>query len=119
MTDSPIEINRANIAAALEVLQLFRSIDPNMPIGAARSFLLIATEQGISVSDLKARGGSALSSASRYHRYLGGRDRHQKPGKGLITAAPSAVDVRKKSLKLTPKGRLLMGQIAAILHRHA
>lgn len=115
MTDSPIEIGRANIATALKVLQLFRSIDPEMPVGAARCFLLVASEQGMSVAELKERSGSAMSSVSRYHNYLGKADRRRGTGKGLIVATASAVDSRRKSLRLTPKGRLLMGQIHSII----
>jgi DNA-binding MarR family transcriptional regulator len=106
---------RASVNAALETLQAFREVDPEMPIGAARSFLLIATEQGLSVTDLKARGGNALSSASRYHRYLGDADRRGRPGMGLVKASQSHEDTRRKALRLTPKGRRLMGQLEVIL----
>ena len=117
MTDTEIADNKAAAEKVFNILQLFRSIDPQMPIGAARSFLLIAAEQGKSVTDLKSRGGHALASASRYHRYLGEIDRNQKPGMGLVVAKQNVEDSRKKSLKLTPKGRLLMGGLNAILQR--
>lgn len=106
---------KASLRAALELLRAFRSVDPEMPMGAAGSFLLIAEGQGLSVADLKARGGSALSSASRYHGYLGRKDRRGGPGMGLVLAVESPEDVRKKSLRLTPEGRRVMGQLVAAL----
>jgi DNA-binding MarR family transcriptional regulator len=107
-----------SLTAAIELVKLFREIDPEMPIGAAKTFLLIASKEGLSVADLQKEGGMALSSASRYHRYLGTEeDRHHKPGKGLVMAVPSDEDTRRKSLRLTPDGQELVLKVAKAMSR--
>jgi DNA-binding MarR family transcriptional regulator len=113
METTPPQSDRS-LRSAIELLKVFRSIDPEMTIGAARCFLLIAAEEDLSVADLQKKGGMALSTASRHHRYLGtGEDRHHKPGKGLVVALPSAEDSRRKALRLTPRGEVLLARVTA------
>ena len=64
------ETKRA-LSNALQILEVFRSIDPDMPMGEAVSFLMIALGEqpdggGLSITELKDHGGFVLSSASRY-----------------------------------------------------
>jgi hypothetical protein len=106
-----------SLKAALQLLKLFREVDPEMPMGAARAFLLIAAEENLSVADLQRQGDTALSSASRYHGYLGREDRHHRPGKGLVVALPSLEDSRKKALRLTPRGRLLASKVVDAVNK--
>jgi hypothetical protein len=105
------------VRAAMDLLKAFREIDPEMTIGAARAFLLIAGEENLSVSDLQRRGGMALSSASRYHHYLGGEDRHHKPGKGLVVAWPSLEGGSRKALRLTHLGQSLVAKVVEAINR--
>lgn len=117
MKTNPARPSDKSLRSAMELLKLFREIDPEMPMGAARAFLLIAADEGMSVASLQRRGGMALSTASRYHHYLGNEDRHHRPGKALVAACPSMVDATAKALRLTPKGRLLAANVAAAMRR--
>ena len=56
---------------ALQLMEVFRSIDPDMPIGAAVSYLMIALGErsdgtGLSVTELAKSGEFPLSNASRW-----------------------------------------------------
>lgn len=106
-----------SLKAAIDLLRLFREVDPEMPIGAARSLLLIAADEGLSVKELQKQGGMSMSAASRYHHYLGNEDRHGRPGKGLVVAYPSLEDSRRRALRLTPEGRHLVAKVTAAVSR--
>jgi hypothetical protein len=116
MTLNQADGSDKSLRAAIELLKLFREVDPEMTIGAAKCFLHIAAEEGRSVADLQKTGGMAPSSASRYHRYLGTEDRHHKPGKGLVMATYEQ-DFRTKALRLTPEGRLLVARVTAAVNQ--
>ena len=62
---------RVSTSRALQILNVFRDMDPDMPMGQAVSFLLIAGGEtkeggGITITELSERGEFALSSSSRY-----------------------------------------------------
>lgn len=101
---------------ALQVLEVFRTIDPDMPMGTAVSFLMIAEGEtadggGLSVTELSTQGGFALSSASRYVQALGKVDRHRRPGHDLVSDHIDPMERRRKILKLTPKGHRVLAQL--------
>ena len=110
MTDMRVSVNRA-----LQVLEVFRAIDPDMPMGTAVSFLLIATGEtpdgGLTITELSKQGDFALSSASRYVQALAEQDRHRRPGFELVHQVTDLMERRRKLLKLTPKGRRVVNQI--------
>lgn len=104
-------------ATALDFIELLRALDPEMPLGAARCLILIASQQGLAVMDLEDDVGIGTSSASRYHHYLGKANRHSRDGLGLVSASVNTENRRKKFLKLTPKGRRVVGQLVGVLSR--
>lgn len=112
MSSRNVPLTDKGLHAILELLELLRAVDPEMPMGAARTLLLVASEEGMSVADLHRRGGMALSSASRYHQYLGDEDRHGRPGLGLVVVYPSLEDSRKKTIRLTPRDRQLVANLS-------
>ena len=108
------------IGRALRILEVFRAIDPDMPMGEAVSFLLIANGEsreggGLSVTKLGTQGGFVLSSASRYVQALGKADRHKRPGHELVSDLRDRADDRRKILRLTPKGNRIITQIRSAI----
>lgn len=102
---------RLAVNKAIQMLEVFRTLDADMPIGEALSFLLIAQGEdadgrGLTVSDLRDRGGFALASASRYMRRLSTQDRKGDPGHGIVTDIRDPLDDRKKILRISSKGSL-------------
>lgn len=106
---------KVSVHKALQVLEVFRAIDPDMPMGTAVSFLMIANgetdEGGLSVTELSKQGDFALSSASRYVQNLGEMDRHRRPGHDLVSDRVDPMERRRKVLKLTAKGKRVLNQI--------
>ena len=112
---SKIEISRA-----LQILNVFRDLDADMPMGQAVSLLLIAYGEtkeggGLTVTDLGEKGDFALSSASRYMKALGRKNRHGEPGADVVSDARDPLDERRKVLRLTPKGSRIIEKIQQLI----
>ncbi len=108
---------RRALNRTLRLLDLLRVVDPNMPLGAAVSFLCVASRSETSVSDLK-EVGISRSPATYHAMYLGeDHDRNGRPGKGLVSSRLSGTDRRRRMLSLTPKGELLALQIESVMAR--
>lgn len=99
-----------------EINDLFRRLQelhPEMPLGMAYSFFVIASKdsEGVSLTDLANRVSIGLASASRYVAALGVADRRRDPGLGLVEAREDPLERRKKIIKLTPKGRAFINKV--------
>lgn len=103
----------------LQSLEFLRTLDQDMPIGAAVAFLLVAQgetkDSGISVTDIAKLGEFALSTASRYMNYLNLKDRRGNAGLELIDDPRDPEDDRRKVLKLTAQGRRVVSQLTNII----
>ena len=113
---SNAEINRVTTRKALQILETFRALDSDMPIGEAVSFLLIVLGEtkdggGLTVTEVGQQGGFSLASASRHMKSLNKTDRYGKPGHELVIDPRDPNDDRRKVLKLTHKGRTILNQI--------
>ena len=106
---------RKALSQTLQVLEVFRDIDPTMQLGAAVGFVHVALEEGISVSEMAHRVGVELSSGSRYQQYFGKVDRARKPGKDLMSDPVDPNERRRKMLRLTPKGQRIVSKLETVL----
>lgn len=93
------------------LFQAFRSLDPTMPLQLAYTFILCAIYEGESIGDIARRAGFATSTTSRHILDLGEYDRKKNPGYQLVETIIDPMELRKKSVRLTPKGRNLLNQI--------
>jgi DNA-binding MarR family transcriptional regulator len=82
-----------------------------MPLQLAYTFILCATYEGESVGDIARRAGFAISTTSRHILDLGEYDRLKKPGYQLVETRIDPLELRRKTVHLTPKGRNLLNQI--------
>ncbi|MEO5690115.1 MAG: MarR family winged helix-turn-helix transcriptional regulator [Burkholderiaceae bacterium] len=107
------------LAAARKVLaliDLFRATDPDMNMGEAVSFLVVAASDGISLSGLKTKGQFGKSSATRHAQSLGAKGgRGKRQPMGLISSRENRLEARRKVLELTPKGELLAQQVRHVM----
>lgn len=101
------------ISAVFAAIELFRKLDPDMPIQVAATFLAIAKDEGLSLREIQERTGQAQSSASRNVTALGEVNRHGKPGLALVTSRPSPEERRRNEYTLTPKGRQVLHSITS------
>lgn len=100
----------------VRVLEELRTLDPDLPIQYALSFLTIAQNEGLSIRDLSERLGIAQSSASRNVAALSRWHSFGKEGLDLVRAEEDPRERRRKIVTLTEKGRDMAGRLADLLH---
>jgi DNA-binding MarR family transcriptional regulator len=110
------------VSKALQILEVFRGMNQDMPIGEAVSFLLIAAGEtrgggGLTVTELSKLGDFSLAAASRYMRSLASKNRHGEPGHDIITDYRDPIDDRRKVLRVSEKGNVVLQQLADILKK--
>ncbi len=103
--------DRKHLDKASSLFQTFRQLDSTMPLQLAYTFILCATYEGESVGDIARRAGFAISTTSRHILDLGEYDRLKKPGYQLVETRIDPLELRRKTVHLTPKGRNLLNQI--------
>ena len=123
---SLLKETKVNLHRVLQVVEVFRVLDADMPIGMVTAFLITVlgeTEDGgITITELRDRGEFSLTAASRYAQVLGdlarkkvlkdgGLEDTRGVGLQLIQAQPDRLDNRRKILRTTAKGRRITSQI--------
>lgn len=102
------------LRAALMVLN---TVGANMTIGAAISFLTVATFENHSAREYGEMLGLSSSTMSRHLLDLGEMNRKREPGMMLIEQRPDPMDRRRSLYRLTPKGRGLITAILQVLEQ--
>ena len=104
----------ANTDTLLELLHLFRSIDPEFPLQYMICLVEISREEGLSLTTLAERAGLSLSTISRIVGALSDYRQNGQPF-GLVEIKISATERRRKELALTPKGRAILNRAVKII----
>jgi DNA-binding MarR family transcriptional regulator len=122
MTDimqSIADEDRSALSTLAATLRPFRELasvsQTHMPISLVATFLLVATKEGRTVSDLAKAAGISLAKMSRQLADLSDVNRYGAPGLGLIEQRVEIYDRRFMRSRLTPKGVALVRQIAHAL----
>ena len=103
--------DRRHLDKVSGLFQAFRALDPTMPLQLAYTFILCCIYEGESIGDIARRAGFALSTTSRHILDLGEFDRKKSQGYKLVETRIDPMELRKKSIHLTPKGRALLNQV--------
>jgi DNA-binding MarR family transcriptional regulator len=72
--------DQKDLERLLRVLDVLRGLNPTMPIQLAQTLLLVALNEGASLSDLAQKIDAKNSTISRHLRDLGARNRKLEPG---------------------------------------
>lgn len=107
--------DRRHLDKVSGLFQAFRQLDATMPLQLAYTFVLCATYEGESVGDIARRAGFAVSTTSRHILDLGEFDRKKEPGYGLVETKIDPMELRRKTVHLTPKGKNLLNQIISTM----
>lgn len=99
----------------IDVLEELRTLDPDMPIQYALSFLTLSRHEGLSIRDLAERLGIAQSSASRNVAALSEWHSFRKPGHDLVQAKEDPRERRRKIVTLTDRGRDLLARLDGLM----
>lgn len=110
--------DRRALNKAISLLEIFRRIDVNTEttISEAISLILISLGEdksggGLTVTDLGKQGEFSLASSSRYVKSLSIQDRQGRAGLGLVTAFRDPADDRRKVLRISPEGSVVVFSI--------
>jgi len=103
------------VLTVARVLEAFRTLDPDLPIQYALSFITIAQNEGMSIGELAERLGIAQSSASRNVAALSRWHSFGKAGFDLVQAQEDPRERRRKVVTLTDKGRGFIESLRSIV----
>ncbi len=91
------------------------SIDPLVPTQLVQAFLAVATNEGRTLTEIAENLGTNISTASRQLLDLGDRNRKMAPGYQLVDRQVDPMNLRVNRYTLTPKGRILIQELASIM----
>jgi DNA-binding MarR family transcriptional regulator len=92
-------------------MDAFRAVRSTMPLQHAYTFLLVAMNEGLSVSDYAERAGVSQTVMTRHLLDIGMQTRSREPGLDLVMQKTDPMDMRKHQSFLTPKGKALLHRI--------
>lgn len=104
------KVSASQINKSLNVIEVFRKIDPAMPIAQVSFFLNAAKNEGLSLTDLAQMTGILLANASRYIVNLSGGKPGEK-GLDLLDYYENPLNRRQKLVVLTERGRNLLTKL--------
>ena len=107
---------KKEITVFLALLHELQKIDPEFPLQYAVCLMEISLDEGLSLTALSAKTGMPLSTISRIVGALS-RQRQRGAPYGLIRAAISPHERRKKELYLTTRGRAIIRAITFIVEQ--
>ena len=97
-------------------LTIFRAISPAIPVQVVQTLVLVAINEGKTLGELVKLSGAQNSTMSRHTLDLSNRNRHGKPGHGLIERSKDNADLRATRFTLSPKGHALLNKIAQVMN---
>lgn len=92
-------------------MEAFRAIRRTMPLQHAYAFLLVALDEGLSVSEYAKRAGTTQAVMTRILFALGSRNRGCKPRYGLVQQVIDPQDGRRTQTFLTDRGKVLVHEM--------
>ena len=98
------------------ILTIFRTITPTIPVQVVQTLVLVALHEGKTLGELATLAGAQNSTMSRHTLDLSDRNRHGKPGHGLIERSKDNADLRATRFTLSPKGHALLNKVAQVMN---
>ncbi|OUE44484.1 hypothetical protein BZY95_06355 [Billgrantia desiderata SP1] len=92
-----------------------RELHPEIQAQSIHLLLEVAIQPDITMGELIRKTHLSQASCSRNVSLLSDMDRHDRPGLGLVEAREDPAERRRKIVRLTPKGRELIAQLADII----
>jgi DNA-binding MarR family transcriptional regulator len=105
------------LKSALTALEPFKNLNSTMPLQYVTAFILIALDEGQSVTEYAKRAGVAPSVMTRHLADLGDVNRYHEAGFGLVEQETDLADRRYKKVRLSHKGKGVAAQIIRALKR--
>jgi DNA-binding MarR family transcriptional regulator len=102
---------RSLLKNTLKALEPFRDLRDTMPLQYVTAVMLVASEEGLNVTEYAKRAGITPSLMTRHLSDLGETNRYHKPGFGLVEQFGDVMDRRNRLIRLTAKGKGIVWEI--------
>ena len=102
---------RSLLKNTLNALKPFRQLRDTMPLQYVAAFMLVASEEGLNVTEYARRAGVTPSLMTRHLADLGAVNRHHEEGFGLIEQFGDVMDRRNRLIRLTAKGKHIVWEV--------
>jgi DNA-binding MarR family transcriptional regulator len=102
---------KAVLLNTMQALDAFINIRETMPIQYVKAFMLVATDEGHNVTWYATKAGITPSLMTRHLADLGTTNRYHDAGFGPIEQYDNVLDRRERLIRLTAKGKGIVGQI--------
>ena len=113
---------KATLSKTIQLLEIFRSLDPTTEItlGEVASLIQIAIAEqrdgsSVTITELADKAGVSLASSSRYVKALSTQDRQGREGLGLVSSVRDPSDDRRKIVTMTPDGNKVLANVIKIM----
>lgn len=103
------------LSRLMHVFNALRFLDDTMPIQWAALFLEVAHKEGQSITELAKRTGMTMGSTSRNASCLSDWTYQKKLGLAVVTISTDRMDLTRRQVTLSPKGRKLIDHLIAIV----
>jgi DNA-binding MarR family transcriptional regulator len=114
---SSTEEQKQELKTTKAALRPFLEMRGTMPLQYVTSFIEVALEEGLTVSEYANRVGISQSLMTRHLADLGEINRYHEAGLGLVEQVENVMDRRERRIRLTPKGRHVVYEVAAAQKR--
>ena len=110
-----LHVEADTIQGLLAAIELFRTMDTDMPSPAIATFLQIASSPGLSIQEIADRLKIAQATASRNVFYLSKTKTPTEPGLDLVESRINELNRRQKQVFLTAKGEHLAATLKRVV----
>lgn len=111
---------RETLRKVLNALRAIQLKDPDMPLGTVMTFLAVAAEQGLNMTDIAKKSGNAKSTQGRRLQMLA-KGRMVGPvfkkGAEIVDYVESPTSAKEKLATLSREGQRLVNQIVEPFER--
>ena len=120
LAESPVMPSPKAIQRLIRVIDVLRTLDPELPVQHAAAFLAVSSNEGMSQARLAREVSFSRSSADRFCARFSQKGWPEgRPGLGLIEVLTGPEDARLRPMHLTPKGRHVVKLMADLLEEQA
>lgn len=110
--DTSLTTDSKALRSLYDAITKMRQLSPTMPVAQLQMFLLVALNEGASLTELSEKADMRKSTASRYLLDLSDKTRTGGEGYDLVTREADPEELRKNMYALTAKGlRLLKAMV--------
>ena len=112
------QLTDPEVEQLLEAINLIRILDREVPAQVLACFFYVASHDNCHKQALEEELDMPTASASRNTDWLSKAHRLNKPGLDLIIKETDPSNRRRVTLRLSPKGKMLIKQLKEVLYGH-